>query len=204
MKRMSLLWSTVAIAGLSLSACSKPKPPTITPESVTITGITPQSLSILVKLQVTNPNDFALNIKWFSADVTVGTGVKMPTVKVNQAVSLPAKGTTPVSFPLTVPWATLAAVTALAVGNAQIPYTLDGMAGIGVVNDSLEFEVGSQWKGTIPRDMLMKAVGNLVPKIPGMPTIPGLQLPQRNTTFVRADAVQMERQATSPHRSTTR
>lgn len=173
MKRSSLLWSTAVIAGLAMVGCSKPKPPTINPESVSITGITPQTLNILVKLQVTNPNDFALNIHWFSADVTVGTGVKMPTVKVNQAVTLPANGTTPVTFPLAVPWANLAAVTALAVGNAQIPYTLEGTAGIGV-GEAIEFQVGSTWKGTIPREMLMKSVGSLVPKIPGMPAIPGV------------------------------
>ena len=156
----------------SMPACSKPQPPKIQPEAVMINSITPQALNVTAKLQVTNPNDYALSIRWFTADVTIGNGIKMPQVRVEQPVNLPPKATTPVSLPVAVPWANLAAVTALGVTNAQIPYVLDGVAGIG--NESFEVQLSAQWKGNIPRDMLMKAVGNAIPKMPGLPSIPGV------------------------------
>ncbi|MCU0693761.1 MAG: LEA type 2 family protein [Polyangiaceae bacterium] len=158
------LGSMVVLAG-----CSKPRPPTITPDTTTITSVSPAGLGVRATLDVTNPNDFSLSTQAVTATISVGDKVKLGPVTKPHGVSLPANQTTKVEVDLAATWNQAAELAQLAVGELTIPFVVEGKVALG--GKSLNVQLPFRIEGTVSRAQLLSA------GIKGLPSIPGLPLP---------------------------
>src|SRR5689334_18078330 len=70
--------------------CSRPDPPTLTPEQATVTHISPDGLDVDVKLEAYNPNSIDLSARSVKAKVTLDGKYHVGDVKTAAGVKLPA------------------------------------------------------------------------------------------------------------------
>ncbi len=159
------------VLGLCLAlaaACSKPAPPTLAPESVRITQITPLRIDFHVVLRATNPNAIDLVARDLTAHVLVAGRFDFGTVDIPVTTTLPAGQTTRLDVPLSVKVADLAPLAQLALTSPKIPYKVDGTVGLG--GDLLHVEIPYELGDAVPRDQIVQAA---------MSSIPGLAPPPR-------------------------
>jgi LEA14-like dessication related protein len=167
------LFQLVAVVGLAacLSGCAEPKPPTIEPHAVSVTGVTPLALELEVELDVTNPNGFAIVVKSVTGELRVGKGEGkvVGEAEVDTKMKVDAKATKRVSSDLSVGWTDLAVLAPLALEAKAVPYTFDGKARVG--GDKLNVAVPFTLKGELTRVQLLKVGLNSLPKIDGLPSL---------------------------------
>lgn len=120
-------WLLALLSALLLVACSKPQPPTITPQRLEMVSTNPSGLIVRVVCKAVNPNGFPLPTRRAAGTVTLGTS-QLGTFEAASLPTLPAKTETNVSFDLVVPWANLGTVLAAAVGADELPYAVEGTA----------------------------------------------------------------------------
>jgi LEA14-like dessication related protein len=156
--------SLLPAAALVLVACSRPEPPTLTPEAAAVTAITPVGIDLRGRFDVYNPNDIGLATRAVSARVVLGGQYDVGTVTVPTALDLPAKKHTRLDVPLSVKWRDLAGIAALAARSSGVPYQVDGTVTLGgeTLNVELPFRLG----GTIPQEQLIQAVKSSLPGFP--------------------------------------
>src|SRR6516162_2688143 len=99
MQRLLLLLA----AAVAVAACSKPAPPTLTPERVSVTGVDASGLALTVTISATNPNSSDLTVSDVSSHVVVDKH-DVGTVTVPQSMTLPAGKTTKIDVPVKVSW----------------------------------------------------------------------------------------------------
>jgi LEA14-like dessication related protein len=157
-----------AALALALAACSRPEPPTLTPELATVTRVTPAGIDLQVRLDAYNPNGIEISARSVKANVMLDGKYDVGTVTVPMPLSLPAKKRTRLDVPLSVKWRDLTGLAALAASNRGVPYQLDGSVSLG--GDTLNVDVPFRMGGTITHEQLVQAVTNSLPKLP----IPGL------------------------------
>jgi LEA14-like dessication related protein len=153
-----------------LSACSKPKPPEITPKRAKVTAVTPAGIELLAEMEATNPNGVDLVIESVTAKMTIDTTFDVGTVTVPKTVTLPSKKATPMDVPMTVKWTDMAAMAKLAASNRDVPYDVEGKVTLGGV--LLGITVPFHMKGTMTHAELVKATMQSIPTIPGLPPLP--------------------------------
>lgn len=159
----------ILAAALALAGCSRPEPPTLTPQQAKVTSISPDGLGIQVALEAYNPNSVELAARSMKAKVTLDGKYHVGDVKVATPVKLPAEKRTKLDVPLSFKWTDLSGLVALAAGNKGVPYEVDGTVELG--GDSLSVDVPFKMTGTISHDDMVKATLKSLPKIPipGMP-----------------------------------
>jgi len=121
------VWLLALFASFLLVACSKPQPPTITPQRLETVATNPSGLVVRVVCKAHNPNAIPLPTRRASGTITLGTS-QLGTFDASSLPTLPAKSDTDVSFDLVVPWANLSTVLAAAVGADELPYSVQGQA----------------------------------------------------------------------------
>jgi LEA14-like dessication related protein len=168
MHRATFLAIIASIFSLFVLGCSKPKPPTLTPDSTSITSVTPKGIGVRVTLAAYNPNDFALTTQKVSAKIVLGNKVTLGPIEKPHGVSLPANSTTKVTFDLDATWAQAAQIAQLATGGPTVPYVVDGTVTIG--GKTLNVDLPFKLKGEVSQAQLIAAGLNGL-KIPGLPMI---------------------------------
>jgi len=161
--RCQLLFVAATIATCAIVAgCSKPAPPTLAPERVTVTGVDPSGLALTVSMSATNPNSVDLTASDVSSHVVV-SGRDVGTVTVPQSVTLPAGKTTKLDVPMKVAWSDVGFVAQLAASNAPVPYSVDGTLELG--GSLLHVGVPFHLDGTISHAQIFGAAMRSLPTI---------------------------------------
>ena len=156
------------IATLLVVSCSRPKPPTLTPQRVDVTAVGTAGISLLVQMAALNPNPIDLSARSVTAEVTLDGKNKLGTVTVPHPIDLPAKKWTRIDLPLSVAWADMSSLLVLATAGRSVPYAVDGTVSVG--GDVLRAELPFHLTGEITREQLVAATINSLPAIP-IPTL---------------------------------
>lgn len=156
----------LAAAALLALACSKPEPPTISPKSGEVTGVTPRGVDMKVSLEAKNPNGFDITARSVTAKITLDR-YDLGTVTSPSGVTIPAHGSSTFAVPVSVTWNDLGAIAAMAATQADVPYKVDGTITLG--SDKISFDVPFHLEGKVPHDQIVKATLQSLPKIPGLP-----------------------------------
>jgi hypothetical protein len=152
------------ILALLLAACSKPAPPTITPESASVTQVGTQGLELRLGLSATNPNSVDLSAREISAHVVVDKKYDLGTVTLPNAVTLPAGKATKLDVPVAVKWTDLGALVQLAATQAAVPFSIDGALTMG--GDLVSVRVPFRLEGSVPHEQIVNATLHSIPQLP--------------------------------------
>jgi hypothetical protein len=148
------------VAAMIGAACSKPSPPTLTPEGVTVNGVDPSGLALTVSISAANPNSADLTATDVSSHVVV-SGHDVGTVTVPQSLTLPAGKTTKLSVPVKVSWSDMSLLAQLAATNGPVPYSVDGTLQLG--GSLLHVGVPFHLDGSISHQQIVGAIGRSMP-----------------------------------------
>lgn len=145
-----------------VGGCSKPAPPTLVPDKVTLTRIDVTGIALDLSLNVTNPNTIDLTTTDVTSHLVVDKTHDVGTVTLPDALTLPASKTTRIDVPMTLSWPDMGLLAQLALSNVAIPYAVDGNLALGgsLVQVRLPFHVD----GSITRDQIVGAMMNTLPK----------------------------------------
>lgn len=149
---------------LMVFGCSKPAPPTITPERASITAVTAQGIDLHVELNAMNPNAVDLSAREVTAHIVVDKKYDMGSVTMPQAVTLAAGKATKLDVPVSTKWADLGSLVGLAASAGAVPYTVDGTVSLG--GDLLNISVPFHLDGTVTHDQIVAATKNSLPALP--------------------------------------
>jgi len=153
-----------ALAGaLLVAACSRPKPPTITPEKAVVTVIAPSGIEMNVELAVDNPNGVDLSARSVTANVVLDHHLPLRTVTVPHEFRLAARSTSHLVIPMSLKWEDVSTLLTLAAANRNIPYDIDGSVSLG--GDLLHADVPFKLSGALTHDELVKTTLNSLPRI---------------------------------------
>jgi LEA14-like dessication related protein len=152
----------VMLVALLVVSCSRPSPPTLTPQRAEVTAIGASGISLLVQMAANNPNRFGLSARQVTAEVTLDGRFKLGAVTVPQAIDLPANKSTTIDVPLSVAWTDMRSIIALAAAARSVPYAVDGTVSIG--GDVIHVELPYHLAGEITREQLGAALRNSVPQ----------------------------------------
>jgi LEA14-like dessication related protein len=164
--RFSKAWvlASTFLGLLLLAGCSRPKPPTITPEKAEVTAIGPGGVELLVKLGIDNPNRVALSARSVTGRVVLDGKHDLGTVTVPHAFQLPSGQRSHLTVPLALAWKDLPALLALAATNRNIPYDVHGSVSLG--GDVLNADIPFRLTGALTHDELVRATVNSLPRLP--------------------------------------
>ncbi len=143
--------------------CSRPKPPTITPERATITAIGPAGIDMLVQLGVDNPNGVDLPARSITAKLLLDGNHDLGTVTIPQPVTLAAGKRTDLTVPLSLKWQDISALVSLASVNRSVPYDVEGSVTLG--GDVLHADVPFHLRGTVTHEQLVAAARKSMPQL---------------------------------------
>ncbi len=166
MRALPLLFA----AALALAGCSRPEPPEITQVSGKVTSIDPSGIGVQATIEARNPNDFDLEIKSFTAKLTLDNNVDLGNISGPNPVKLPKKKKTKFNVPISIKWRDAAALAPIAASGRDVPYVVDGTVEL---REPVEMSVPFKVTGTVTHAQIMQAVGKSTPKVQGLP----IQLP---------------------------
>ena len=155
--------SHVLAGALLLAACSRPKPPTITPERAVVTAIAPSGIEMNVELAVDNPNGVDLSARSVTANVVLDHHLPLPTVTVPQEFKLTARSASHLVIPMSLKWEDVSTLLTLAAANRNIPYDIDGSVRLG--GDLLHADVPFHLSGALTHDDLVRTTLNSLPRM---------------------------------------
>jgi LEA14-like dessication related protein len=162
--RPILFAAAAALALSACSACSRPEPPTVTPVSGKVTGISSTGIDVEAKLEAYNPNDFDISVKSFTANVTLDHQYNIGSVTSNHPVTLPARKKKVFEVPIPVKWNDVSTIAPLALANRDVPFDADGKVKVG--GDSLDVDLPFKVSGVVTHQQIVQAVGRSLPKLP--------------------------------------
>jgi LEA14-like dessication related protein len=171
--------SMLHVAVVFLVACSEevvPQRPTLTPEKVSLTKISPAGIELLAELAVENPNAVALEADSATAKVVLDGKHDLGTVDVPHEVELPSEQRTLLNVPIAMDWKDVAVIAILIALQRNIPYDVDGSVRLGgdLIHVSLPFRLS----GIITEAELRQAIGT-PPGVPDASSAPaGLLHPE--------------------------
>ena len=108
MRALPLLFLWLAVG------CSKPDPPTITPDSATVSSVDAQGVHLTVTLDATNPNKVDLPVQDATAHVVLAGKMDLCTSTLPQAVNLPAGKPTKLQLPVVMLWSDVVGLAEMA------------------------------------------------------------------------------------------
>lgn len=145
-----------ALVALALAGgCSKPKPPTLTPRSIQVAAIKPESVQLALVLAAHNPNSFPIVVNTVSGSVELQDGTALGTAQSTAAFTIPGQGDQELSATLDVRFSSLSALTPYALAAKSVPYRLRGSARIG--GDDLNVEVPFTIDGQLTPEQVIAA-----------------------------------------------
>ncbi|NUP09315.1 MAG: LEA type 2 family protein [Polyangiaceae bacterium] len=150
-----------------LAACSKPEPPTITPEGAVVKAVTPAGLDVEMTIDAYNPNKVPLMARSVKAKVMLGKSIDLGEVTVPTKIEVPAGKHEKIVAPMSLKWTDAAAVGMLALQHDTVPFTIEGTASVGI--DELNFDVPFETDGTLTRQQLMEMAPKSLPQLPKLP-----------------------------------
>jgi LEA14-like dessication related protein len=162
-----LVASVSQLAALACLGCSKPQPPTIAPEKVTVTGADVQTLQLDVTLTATNPNGVDLTVHDVTAHVVLAQRVDLGSITAEKEYTLPAGKATTVDALLSVPWGDLPTLAQLGAAPS-VPFTVDGTVELG--GELIHVTVPYHLTGTLTQKQMLSATLKSL--------VPGLTLPR--------------------------
>lgn len=162
--KLARFFTATLLVGLSLVACKRPKPPTLTPEKGELTAIGPDGIHLTLHLGVENPNGFDLSARSVAGRVLLDGKHDMGTVAVSQPFRLAAGQVTHLSVPVTLGLEDVPMVLALAASNRDISYDVDGSVNVG--GDSLNVNLPFHLSGQLTHEQLVRATVNSLPRFP--------------------------------------
>ena len=139
---------------IALGACSKPRPPTLTPQVARVVAVNAAGLDLDVQLKVDNPNSIPLTAQAVSGTLFVAENQKLAHGSSRPAHSIPARGSSLVQSRLHVAWED---VTSLAPFLAQesLPYVFKGDVTVG--SESFNVTLPFTLSGHLTRTQLLQA-----------------------------------------------
>lgn len=154
MLRTSAISATFLLLALA-PACSKPKPPTITPKSAQVLAVSPTGVQLVVTFDVANPNRFPLLVHAVDGSFSLGAGdgAELGKAHAEPAASIPGNGTSTVTSQLSVGWTHLSALTPFLLAPTAVPYRFVGNAQLG--GESLNVNVPFTLTGELTRAQLL-------------------------------------------------
>jgi LEA14-like dessication related protein len=156
------------LALVALLACEKPSPPTIVPKEARVAAVSPAGIDILLKVEATNPNKYALSAQSVTGKAKLDGKWDLGTVTINKPIALPPATPTMIDVPMTLPWTDVRALGALAAAKRPVPYSVEGTVTIG--GDKLNVALPFAMTGTIAHEQIAAAA------MKGIPTLPGINL----------------------------
>jgi hypothetical protein len=144
-----------------LAACSKPLPPTITPDKIAVTRIDATGIALDLTMSATNPNSADLTAADVTAHVVLDKTHDVGTVTLPKLLTLPGSTTTPIDIPVALKWADMGLLAQLAASQGSIPYAVDGSLEMG--GSLLHVGVPFHVEGAITREQMAGAVMNSLP-----------------------------------------
>lgn len=162
-RRVLFAGAFIALLG---SACSKPEPPTLVPKEAKVTAVGPTGLSLLLRMEATNPNRVTLSAQSVTGKATLDGKWDVGTVTISKPIALPPNVPTMIDVPLTLPWTDLNALGALATAPGPVPYVVEGTVAVG--GERLNVNLPFRLSGTITREQIANAALKSLPAIPGL------------------------------------
>jgi LEA14-like dessication related protein len=157
---------TPVLVVVALAAgCSKPAPPTLTPERASVTQVNPQGIELRLELAATNPNSVDLSAREIHAHVVVDKKYDLGTVTLPKSLTLPAGKTTNLDVPLSAKWMDVGSLVQLAATQAAVPYSVDGTLSMG--GDLVSVSVPFHLEGSVTHDQIVGGAINSLPPLPG-------------------------------------
>ncbi len=160
-------WAGILIVGLLLPTLSCASKPTMQVQYAQVTGVGPLGINVNVVVKVYNSNSFDIMVRNLHAQTTLAGQYQLPAVNVQPNVWLPAKETTYVSAPATIPWTLVPGLMSATLGSEQIAYHVQGYAdvtatraiGLRVNNEPLDE------RGFVPRALVLQAARTAIPGV---------------------------------------
>lgn len=138
----------------SLTACARPKPPTVTPTVARVVAVTNRGVDLQVTLAVHNPNSFELAARAVEGTLYLDGQTKLGTGRATPSESIPAHGSAEVTSQVQVAWESLPSLQNF-LGREQVPYDFKGNVTLG--GSALEVTLPFELKGTLTRAQLLQA-----------------------------------------------
>jgi LEA14-like dessication related protein len=150
-RRFVLVFAVLAVA----AACSKPKPPTLTPRSARVNAIKPESVELSLVLAAHNPNRFPIVVNAVTASFELQDGTALGSAQSAASFTIPGEGDQELSALLDVRYSSLGALRPYALAAKPVPYRLRGSARIG--GENLNVDVPFVIDGLLTAEQVMAA-----------------------------------------------
>jgi hypothetical protein len=144
--------------------CSKPAPPTLTPDQAAVTSIDVQGIGLSLTMSVTNPNADDLSARGITSHVVVDKTHDVGTVSLPKTLTLPAGQTTKIVVPVSLNGNDVGVLAQVAATNGNLPYSVDGTLDMG--GKLLHVGVPFHLDGTLSHEQLVGATLKSLPKLP--------------------------------------
>jgi LEA14-like dessication related protein len=137
----------LVVAGLVLTAaCSKPKPPQLTPRSAQVTAVLADGVELALELNAHNPNSFPIIASNVTAAFELQDGTPLGSGSSTESFTIPSEGDAPINAKLQVRFSSLSVLAPYALQQKALPYRIRGSARIGSehLNVDLPFSIDGQ------------------------------------------------------------
>lgn len=138
-----------------MTACSKPKPPSVIPRSAQVAAIKPDSIELALVLDARNPNSFPIVANRVSASFELQDGTVLGGGESSEAFTIPAGGDAQLAAKLDVRFSSLAALAPYALAAKPLPYRLRGSARLG--SEHLNVDVPFTIDGQLTPEQVVQA-----------------------------------------------
>jgi hypothetical protein len=149
------------VAGVLAVSCSRPSPPTLAPERVSVTSLDTTGIALDLRLNATNPNSVDLTTSGVSSHLVVDKSHDVGTVMLPHTIVLAAGKTTSIDVPVALKWTDVALLAQLAMSTGAIPYTVDGSLELG--GNLLHVAVPFHFESTVTHAQILAAMMNSLP-----------------------------------------
>lgn len=159
-----LLLPVFAFAVALVVGCSRPSPPTLSPERVTVTRIDPQGIGLQLEMTAVNPNVRDLSVSAVSSRIVIDKTHEVGRVTVPGEILLPAGRATMLEVPVSIGWSDIGLLAQLAATGGAVPYSVDGTIAMGGLLGPLG--VPFHLEGAISHNQLVQAAINSMGRLP--------------------------------------
>lgn len=144
-------------------ACSKPKPPTLTPRSAQVSALKPDGVQLALVLGAHNPNGFPIVANQVTGTFELQDGTALGAAQSSESFTIPAGGDQDLKATLDVRFTSLSALAPYAMAAKPVPYRIRGSARLG--GDSLNVDVPFTIDGQLTPEQVIAASLNGAAKL---------------------------------------
>jgi LEA14-like dessication related protein len=148
---------------VGFAACSKPKPPSLTPRSASVSAIKPDGVQLALVLAAHNPNGFPIIASRVTGTFELRDGTALGTAESRKSFTIPAEGDADLEALLDVRFNSMSALVPYALAAKPVPYRLRGSAQLG--GESLNIDVPFSIDGQLTAAQVMAASVNGAAKL---------------------------------------